>query len=76
MPPKKKAFHDTITSVDHFEQVITESEKRVNIIDCHLDWCGPCKCMETSYQQLWFGIEDGAPEGRVAFWQCSETNLP
>ena len=76
MPPKRTVFHDTITDVDHFDQVIHEKEGRVNIIDCHLEWCGPCKCMEPNYQGLWFSIADGDPMGRVAFWQTQEDAIP
>ena len=76
MPPKRKQFHDPIKDKEHFEQVISESATRVNIIDCHLEWCGPCKCMEDNYKALWFSIEDGDPEGRVAFWQVQEDCIP
>ena len=76
MPPKRKFFHDPINSREHFDQVISESNTRVNVIDCHLEWCGPCKCMEDNYKALWFGIEDGDPEGRVAFWQAQEDVIP
>ena len=76
MPPKKKIFFNQIRDQDHYHQVLSENPTRVNIIDCHLEWCGPCKCMEPNYQALWFSIEDGDPEGRVAFWQCQEEHLP
>ena len=65
---KRKLFHDPITSREHWDQVVNHSATRVNIIDVHIEWCGPCKCMETNYQALWFGIDDGDPQGRVAFW--------
>ena len=58
---KRTKFHDEIKDADHFEQVISEIPSRVNIIDCYLEWCGPCKCMEPNYNALWFSIEDGDP---------------
>ena len=77
MPPKKqKIFHDPITSKEHFEQIISENPTRLNMIDFHLEWCGPCKCMEENYKAMWFSHEDGDALGRLAFWQCSEEMIP
>ena len=32
--------------------------------------------MEQNYKALWFGVEDGDPLGRLAFWQCPEDCIP
>ena len=75
MPPKRKVFHEVVKDKEDFERIIADNPTRVNIFDCHLEWCGPCKCMEDNFKALWFSIE-GDPEGRVAFWQVSEESLP
>ena len=75
MPPKKKIFHQTIKSVEQFEELTSnEAEGPLVIIDAHLDWCGPCVCMETNYPAIWFSYDE--PEQRLSFWQCCESNLP
>ena len=73
MPPKRAIFHDKITSVKQFEEIISDPRK-VIVLDIHKEWCGPCVCMEGVYNTLWFSIDD--PENRLAFWQCSEENIP
>ena len=76
MPPKqKKTFHQTIKSVEQFEELTSnEAEGPLVIIDTHLDWCGPCVCMETNYPVIWYSYD--VPEQRLSFWQCCEGNLP
>ena len=72
MPPKRTKFHSTITSPEHFEKVI--EDKRLSLIDCHLEWCGPCTSIEPNYSAIFFTYEDS--DNRMAFYQCSEENLP
>ena len=43
-------------------------------MDMHLDWCGPCVCMEINYTSLWFNID--SPEKRIKFCQISDIHLP
>ena len=52
----------------------SEEEKRMAIIDVHLDWCGPCVCMEPNYSAIWFSMDE--PQTRISFWQIAESNLP
>ena len=73
MAPKKTKFHETITSLEHFEKII-EEKKKIIFIDCHQEWCGPCKSMEPSFQTIWFSYDD--PANRMEFWQCVEENIP
>ena len=54
-------------SNEQFEAIISEDEKRMAIIDVHLDWCGPCICMTENWQTIWFGMDE--PETRISFWQ-------
>ena len=74
MPPKKKVFHEIIKDTDHFEKIVNAEFGPMAVVDVHLDWCGPCLCMEQNYQTMWFSIDD--PEHRISFWQCPESSLP
>ena len=64
---KRTIFHEVIQTPEQFEAVISEDEKRMAIIDVHLDWCGPCICMTENWQTIWFGMDE--PETRISFWQ-------
>ena len=64
MPPKKnKIFHHPIESLKKFEELVNTDEEKneglqpIVIIDCHLDWCGPCEAMVPNYQTIWFTYE-------------------
>ena len=74
MPPKKKKFHETIKDQEHFRKVVSGENGLLTVIDCHLEWCGPCKVIEPNYQNIWFSIDN--PESRLAFWQASEETIP
>ena len=71
---KKVIFHEQIQSSEQFEALISEDEKRMVVIDCHLDWCGPCHCMEPNWPTIWFSLDD--PAKRISFWQIKESLLP
>ena len=43
------------------------------VIDCHLDWCGPCIPMVPNYASLFFNFDD--PENRLAFYQYPESAM-
>ena len=55
---KRTKFHETISTPEQFEAVFSEEEKRMAIVDVHLDWCGPCVCMVPNYAAIWFQLED------------------
>ena len=46
MPPKRTKYHESITSEEQFEELIKSEPKKVIVVDAHLEWCGPCLCME------------------------------
>ena len=51
---KRTQFHEVVKSKEHFEEYASEDNKKVVIFDFHLDWCGPCTCMESNYATLFF----------------------
>ena len=44
------------------------------MIDCHLNWCGPCDVMENNYRGLFFNLVDAT--NRIEFWTASEDVIP
>ena len=74
---KKTQFHQTIKSMEQFqEDICNPNNDCCQIVDIHLEWCGPCKPMEQNYKTLWFSIIDRDPVGRLAFWQCLVDFVP
>ena len=73
-PKKRTIFHEVVKDADHFNEVTSAEFGKMAIIDCHLEWCGPCVAMESNYPALFFLIDD--PDNRISFWQCAEGNLP
>mmetsp|Transcript_17579 Transcript_17579/g.29678 ORF Transcript_17579/g.29678 Transcript_17579/m.29678 type:complete len:87 (-) Transcript_17579:243-503(-) len=71
---KKKIYHFPINSAEHFQEIISNEEGPLVIIDAHLDWCGPCTPMEPNYPSIWFSYEE--PEKRLSFWTCNEKFIP
>ena len=65
-PKKRTIFHDTIRDADHFNEVTAEDYGKMAVIDCHLEWCGPCVAMEQNFPALFFLIDD--PDSRISFW--------
>jgi len=55
MPPKVvKQILFEITSVEHFNEIISEQNKKMSVIDIYLSWCGPCACMENNFRTIFF----------------------
>ena len=73
-PKKRTVFHEVVKDAEHFEEIIHEDFGKMAVIDCHLEWCGPCVAMESNYPALFFLIDD--PDTRISFWQCAEDKLP
>ena len=71
---KRTVFHEVIKSEEHFNEIQEKSIcGPIAIIDCHLDWCGPCAPMVPNYAQLFFSYED--PDNRLNFFQYPESNM-
>ena len=71
---KQKIFHTIIKDQEDFGRIVNPDFGPMAVIDVHLDWCGPCQCMEQNYQSMWFSMED--PEHRISFWQAPEGVIP
>ena len=74
MPPKKKQFVYPIESEEQFLEITENAAGPLALIDCHLDWCGPCEAIVPNYATLWYNYDN--PEVRLSFWQCNEEFLP
>eukprot|EP00351_Strombidinopsis_sp_SopsisLIS2011_P006043 CAMPEP_0116877030 /NCGR_PEP_ID=MMETSP0463-20121206/8868_1 /TAXON_ID=181622 /ORGANISM="Strombidinopsis sp, Strain SopsisLIS2011" /LENGTH=127 /DNA_ID=CAMNT_0004524019 /DNA_START=17 /DNA_END=400 /DNA_ORIENTATION=- len=76
MPPKaQKKILFPIESVEQFQEIGNgEINKKLAIIDLHLDWCGPASCMDQNYRALYFSFD--TPENRIEFWSCNEQFIP
>ena len=71
---KRTIFHETIKSEEHYNEIVEKSQGGpIAVIDCHLDWCGPCYPMVPNYATLFFSYED--PDNRIGFWQYPESNM-
>ena len=63
-----------IKDAEHFAEITSAENPRLNVIDVHLNWCGPCNIIEQNYRGLFFAYENA--DQRLAFWNCSEDSLP
>ena len=71
---KRTVFHEVIKSPEHYEEIVEKSNGGpIAVIDCHLDWCGPCAPMVPNYQALFFNYDD--PENRITFYQYPESAM-
>ena len=73
---KRTIYHEVIKSQEQYEDLCAVSEPaggRIAIIDCHLDWCGPCVPMVPNYQTLINTYDDA--DNRFAFFQFPECNM-
>lgn len=51
-------------------QILLDS-KRINIVDCYADWCGPCKRIYPTYKKM---SEDYSANQRVRFFKLNIDN--
>ena len=72
---KRTVFHEIVKSPEHWDEIVEKSANGgpIAVVDCHLDWCGPCQPMVPNYQTLFFSYED--PENRIGFFQYPESNM-
>ena len=75
MPPKaQKQILFKIDSPEQFNEITSAENHRLVIIDLHLAWCSFCGIMEQNYRSMYFNFENA--EQRIAFYTCSEENIP
>ena len=72
---KRTIFHEVIKTEEQYEEIVAKSCDNgvMAVIDCHLDWCGPCIPMVPNYASLFFNFDD--PENRIAFYQYPESAM-
>ncbi len=72
---KRTIFHEVIKNEEQYEEIVAKSENngRIAIIDCFVDWCGPCMPMVPNYQGIFFNYDD--PDNRLAFFHWAESNM-
>ena len=63
-----------IKDQEHWEKTISSENDKVSVIDCHLDWCGPCEVIEPNFRQMYFLIENAA--NRLEFLTVSDKEMP
>ena len=75
MPPKaQKETIFVVRDEDHFRSLVSEENKKLVIIDVHLDWCGPCKVIQPNFRTLFFSISEA--EKRIEFFTMNDTIIP
>ena len=74
MPPKQIKLVHPVQDREHFAQITAADNTKLNVIDLHMNFFGPCKTIENNYRALYFAFENA--EDRLAFWSCSEECAP
>ena len=75
MPPKKQIeVVFPITSQQQFLDITSESNKKVSIIDVHLEWCGSCTVIKPNFTSMYFMLDNAA--NRIEFWTACEDIIP
>ena len=75
MPPKQqKQILFKIESPEQFLELISPENKKLVVVDMHLNWCGACNCMESNFRSIFFELD--SPDTRIAFYTASEDVIP
>ncbi len=72
---KRTVYHAVIKTQEEYDEICETSTNggKIAIIDCHLDWCGPCLPMVPNYQSL-INTYDNA-DSRFGFYQFPESAM-
>jgi len=54
-----------IESEEQFQSLIDETDSKLLLVDCYVDWCGPCEAIRPTLQKVWMEYE--APAERITF---------
>ena len=75
MPPKKLAeIIRRLNNEKEYYEAISDQNPKIVVLDLHLDWCGPCKAVETNYRMLMLLLDDC--ETFVEFMSIGEKEMP
>ena len=55
---QKKQVLFTCENEEQFQELISEDNKKLVILDLHLSWCGRCDNMEQNYRNLYIHFDD------------------
>ena len=73
MPPKKQQeLQITVKSQDHFYELL--NNKKLTIVDIHLNWCGPCTLMAPSFRSIAMTIDEW--DSRIQFLIVDASIVP
>lgn len=57
MPPKKQQeLQITVKNQEHFNELL--NNKKLTIVDVHLNWCGPCALLSSTFRSIAMKIEE------------------
>ena len=75
MPPKKLVeIIRRLNNEKEYYEAISDQNAKIVVLDLHLDWCGPCKAVETNYRMLMLLLDDC--EDNVEFLSIGEKEMP
>ena len=61
-----------VTSDEDFDQLVSDADKGLVIIDCYADWCGPCKRLAPQLDEY---SSTFAEEEKVNFYKLNIEDL-
>ena len=73
----RRRFSDLIRRLKNekeYYEAISDQNAKIVVLDLHLDWCGPCKAVETSFRTLMLLLDDC--EDCVEFMSIGEKEMP
>ena len=68
---KLKQILFKLETTAEFLAKVDPENKKLTVIDLHLNWCGPCECIEQNYRAL-----AANHDNRVEFFTASEDVIP
>ena len=75
MPPKKLAeIVCQLNNEKEYYEAISDQNTKIDFLDLHLDWCGPCKAVETNYRMLLLLLDNCV--NNVEFFSIGEKEMP
>ena len=73
MPPKKQPELQIVAkNQEHFYELL--NSKKLSIVDIHLNWCGPCVLLASTFRSIAMKIEEW--DSRLQFLIADCNNVP